>query len=67
MPEQTQPDGLWLVLRDFAGEIAREHATDGQDAIRVGILMLARLTSLKDGDNLRVSRTPDQGPKLIEF
>jgi hypothetical protein len=63
----TQSGGLWLVLRDAVGEIDRQHAESGEDAIKTAIIMLAHLKALKDGDVLRATKEPDQSPKLVEF
>ena len=68
MPARTQSSGgLWLILRDSVGEIDRQYADDGVQAIKTAIIMLAHLNALKDGDSLRVTKEPNQAPKLIEF
>jgi len=56
-----------LILRDSVGEIDRQYADDGVQAIKTAIIMLAHLNALKDGDSLRVTKEPNQAPKLIEF
>jgi hypothetical protein len=50
MPETQAGGGLWVILRDTAGEIDKQHAEDGEDAIKVAIIMLSHLELLKDGD-----------------
>ena len=68
MPTRTKPnDGLWIILRDLHGEIAREHANDGEDAVRTAIVMLAHVPALKDGDLMRVAKDPDRSVRLVEL
>ena len=56
-----------MILRDSVGEIDRQYADDGVQAIKTAIIMLARLNALNDGDILRVAKEPNRAPKLIEF
>ena len=68
MPANTQANGgLWIILRDPQGEIAREHASDGEHAIRVAIFMLAHVPELKVGDIMRVVKDPDRSARLVEL
>ena len=68
MPADTQTNGgLWITLRDPQGQIAREHASDGEHAIQVAIFMLAHLKALKDGDIMRVAKDPDRSVRLVEL
>ena len=67
MPKTQSNSGLWIVLRDTVGEIDRQHATDGEDAIKVAIIMLAHLKLLKDGDLMRVAKDPDRPARLVEL
>ena len=65
MPETQAGGGLWVILRDTAGEIDEQHAEDGEDAIRVAIMMLSHLELLKDGDLMRIVKDQDQSVKLV--
>ena len=65
MPETN--NGLWIILRDVHGEIDRQHAENGEDAIRIAIVMLAHVPAFKDGDSMRVAKEPDQVPRLVEL
>lgn len=68
MPENTQANGgLWIILRDVHGEIDRQHATDGVNAVQVAVLMLAHVPELKDGDTMRVATDPDRAARLVEL
>ena len=65
MPETQAGGGLWVILRDTAGEIDKQHAEDGEDAIKVAIIMLSHLELLKDGDLMRIVKDQDQSVKLV--
>ena len=54
-----------MILRDTAGEIDKQHAEDGEDAIKVAIIMLSHLELLKDGDLMRIVKDQDQSVKLV--